>query len=201
MCIHGPRKSLRQGSERRVVILNKKIRNGGKICATYAGYVPGKRNSGEVYSRNYRKFQHQGWTAPGNSVKSFPVCNDYGWANGRSKERNTVTMVFADGIVICEETREEVEQRLECWRYAWERKGMKVSRSKTEYLCINGGNDKETVKMEDKNIPRVKEFKYFGSTMQESGCCKKEVKRRVQTEWNGWRKVSGVICDRRYQLE
>ena len=58
------------------------------------------------------------------------------------------TMLFADDIVICEETREEVGQRLESWRYALERRGMKVSRSKTEYLCINGGNDNETVKME-----------------------------------------------------
>ena len=57
------------------------------------------------------------------------------------------TMLFADHIVIFEDTREEVEQRLECWRYALERRGMKVSRSKTEYLCINGGNDDETVKM------------------------------------------------------
>ena len=59
------------------------------------------------------------------------------------------TMLFADYIVICEETREEVERRLESWKYALERRGMKVSRSKTEYLCINGGNDKETVKLED----------------------------------------------------
>ena len=51
------------------------------------------------------------------------------------------TMLFADDIVICEETREKVEQRIECWRYALERRGMKVSRSKTEYLCINRGND------------------------------------------------------------
>ena len=42
------------------------------------------------------------------------------------------TMVFADDIVICEETREKVERRLECWRYALKRRGMKVSRSKTE---------------------------------------------------------------------
>ena len=73
----------------------------------------------------------------------------------------------------------------------------KVSRSKTEYLCVNGGNDEETVKMEDTKVSRVKEFKYLGSTVQESGCCERAVKRRVQAGWNGWRKVSGVICDRR----
>ena len=47
--------------------------------------------------------------------------------------------------------------------YALERKGMKVNRSKTEYLCVNGGNI-EIVKMEDTKVPRVKEFKYLGST-------------------------------------
>ena len=107
------------------------------------------------------------------------------------------TMLFADDIVICEETREEVERRLESWKYALERRGMKVSRSKTEYLCINGGNDDETVKMENTKVPRVKEFKYLGSTVQESGDCEREVKKRVQAGWNGWRRVSGVICDRR----
>ena len=106
-------------------------------------------------------------------------------------------MLFADDIVICEETREEVELRLESWRYALEKRGMKVSRSKTEYLCINGGNDKETVKMEDTKVPRVKKFKYFGSMVQESGGCEREVKKRVQAGWNGWRRVSRVICNRR----
>ena len=95
------------------------------------------------------------------------------------------TMLFADDIVIFEETSEEVEWRLKSWRYALERRGMKVSRSKTEYLCINGGNDDETVKTEDTKVPRVKEFKYLGSTVQESGRCRREVKKRVQAGWNG----------------
>ena len=97
--------------------------------------------------------------------------------------------------MICEEIREEVEQRLGCWRYALERRGMKVSRTKTKYLCTNGENDKETVKMEDTKVPRVKEFKYLGSTMQKSRSCKREVKKRVQAGWNGCRKISGTICD------
>ena len=108
-----------------------------------------------------------------------------------------LVMLFADDIVICKETRKEVERTLECWRYALERRRMEVSRSKTKYLCINGGNDDETVKMDDTKMPRVKEFKYLGSTVQESGSCEREIKRRLQAEWNGWRKVLGVICDKR----
>ena len=77
------------------------------------------------------------------------------------------TMLFADDIVVCEETREEVERRLESWKYALERKGMKVIRSKTEYLCINGGNDNKTVKIEDTKVPRVKKVKYLELTVQE----------------------------------
>ena len=106
-------------------------------------------------------------------------------------------MLFVYDIVICKETREEVEQRLESWKYALERRWMKVSNSKTEYLCINGGNDDKTVKMEDTKVPRVKEFKYLRSTMQESGGCEREVKKKVQAGWNEWRKVSGVFCDKR----
>ena len=48
--------------------------------------------------------------------------------------------------------------------------------------------------MDDTKMPRVKEFKYLGSTVQEGGSCEKEVKRRLQAGWNGWRKVSGIIC-------
>ena len=90
------------------------------------------------------------------------------------------TMLFADDIVICKETSKEVEQRQECWRYALEKKEMEVYWSKTKYLCINGGNDNEKVKMEDIKVPRVKEFKYLASTVQENGSSERKVKKRVQ---------------------
>ena len=46
-------------------------------------------------------------------------------------------------------------------------------------------------------MPRIKEFMYLGSTLQESSSCEREVKKRVQVGSYEWRKVSGVICDRR----
>ena len=43
----------------------------------------------------------------------------------------------------------------------------------------------------------MKDFKYLGSTVQSNGECGRDVKKRVQAGWNGWRRMSGVICDRR----
>ncbi|KAK3528813.1 hypothetical protein QTP70_011605 [Hemibagrus guttatus] len=47
-------------------------------------------------------------------------------------------MMFADDIVICSESREQVEENLERWRFALERRGMKVSR-----IQSNGESGKE----------------------------------------------------------
>ena len=74
---------------------------------------------------------------------------------------------------------------------------MKISRAKTEYLCMNGKTDGDTIKMQGAQLAKVKEFKYLGATVQEDGNCGREVKKQVQAGWNGWKKVSGVICDRK----
>ncbi|MDV3181301.1 MAG: reverse transcriptase domain-containing protein, partial [Candidatus Phytoplasma australasiaticum] len=43
-------------------------------------------------------------------------------------------MLFADNIVLNDETRAKVNDRLEAWGHALESKGFKLSRAKTEYL-------------------------------------------------------------------
>ena len=115
------------------------------------------------------------------------------------REEAPWTMMFADDIVICSESKEQVEEKLESWRYALERRGMKVNRRKTEYMCVNERQDNGsgTVKMQGEEVAKVEDFKYLGSTVQSNGECGREVKKRVQAGWNGWRRMSGVICDRR----
>ncbi|KAF7647206.1 hypothetical protein LDENG_00175930 [Lucifuga dentata] len=56
---------------------------------------------------------------------------------------------------------------------------------------------KHRLRLQGIEIKKVEDFKYLGSTVQSNGECGKEVKKRVQAGWNGWRKVSGVMCDKR----
>ncbi|KAI5626698.1 hypothetical protein C0J50_13742 [Silurus asotus] len=50
------------------------------------------------------------------------------------RQESPWTKMFADDLVICGESREQVAKSLERWRYALQRRGMKVSRNKTEYM-------------------------------------------------------------------
>ena len=45
-------------------------------------------------------------------------------------------MLFADDIVLSRQNHRELEEDLEVWRNALERRGLKVSLSKTEYLRV-----------------------------------------------------------------
>ncbi|XP_065664573.1 uncharacterized protein LOC136086217 [Hydra vulgaris] len=113
------------------------------------------------------------------------------------RQESLWTMMFADDIVICSESREQVEVNLERWRYAQEGRGMKVSRSKTEYMCVNERADGGQVQLQGVDLVKVDKFTYLGSRVQSNGGSEREVKKRVQAGWCGWHKVSSVICDRR----
>ena len=107
-------------------------------------------------------------------------------------------MMFADDVVLCSRTREEAEEKLEDWRRVLEDRGLKVSRKKTEYVCTGGGEKVPgTIKIQEEDVPRSKEFKYLGSTIQDDGGSDKEVERRIQAGWSSWHKVTGVLCDKR----
>ncbi|KAK3548861.1 hypothetical protein QTP70_021282 [Hemibagrus guttatus] len=95
------------------------------------------------------------------------------------RQESPWTMMFADDIVICSESREQVEENVESWRFALERRGMKVSRSKTEYMCVNEREGSGTVRLQGEEVKKVQEFKYLGSTVQSNGECGKEPGERI----------------------
>lgn len=117
--------------------------------------------------------------------------------------RETVpwNILYADDIVLCAESREDLEVKLERWRQVLEDRGMRISRSKTEYMCTTTeGDDRESIQLGGEQIRRVDKFKYLGSFVNAGGSMEEEVKHRVQAGWNNWRAASGVLCDKRVPL-
>ena len=66
-------------------------------------------------------------------------------------------MLFADDLVICEESRLEVEQQLDRWREVLEENGLIISRKETEYLRPAGLS--EEVCLAGVPIPCTNSFK------------------------------------------
>ncbi|KAM2797605.1 hypothetical protein COP1_002656 [Malus domestica] len=71
-------------------------------------------------------------------------------------------MLFADDIVLIDETQEGVNAKLNLWRDVLESKGLRLSRSKTEYMeckfSANGGQNELGVRIGDQEIPKSHRF-------------------------------------------
>ena len=89
-----------------------------------------------------------------------------------------------------------MDGHLERWRYALERRGMKVSHNKTEYICVNQRNPSGMARLPGAEMKKVEDFKYLGSTVQSS---KEDGDEVMNLEW--WRQVAqvekSVRCDKR----
>ena len=53
------------------------------------------------------------------------------------------------------------------------------------------------MKLQDIEVPKVNAFKYLESIAQDDGGADIEIGRRISAAWHGWRKITGVLCDRR----
>ena len=92
-----------------------------------------------------------------------------------------------------------MEAKLEQWRKALEDGGLRISRKKTEYLRFNEDRDSE-ISMEGVRLNGVENFKYLSSKVASDGNMDAEIMHRVQAGWRNWRKMSGVLCDRKINV-
>jgi len=108
-------------------------------------------------------------------------------------------MLFANDIVLIDESRGGVNNKLEVWRQILESKGLRFSRSKTEYLeckfCELRQKDEGVVRLDFQEVCKMDSFKYLGSTIQGNGEVDVDVSKRIGAGWMKWRLASGVLCD------
>ena len=56
------------------------------------------------------------------------------------------------------------------------------------------------VNIQEANLERVNTFKYQGATLAENGDLYAEMTHRIQSGWKNWKRISGILCDRRISL-
>ena len=76
-------------------------------------------------------------------------------------------MLFADDIVLVDETARGVNAKLEIWREALESKDFKISKNKTEYkkykFRVNKSTHSKGVKIQNQEILKSEKFRYLCS--------------------------------------
>nr|XP_009787314.1 PREDICTED: uncharacterized protein LOC104235289 [Nicotiana sylvestris] len=96
-------------------------------------------------------------------------------------------MLFADDIVLIDESRSGVNKRLEVWRQDLEFKVFKLSRTKTEYLehKFSGvsGEANGVVRLDSQIIPKRQSFKYLGSIIEVDEEIEGDVTHRIGVGW------------------
>lgn len=93
-------------------------------------------------------------------------------------------MLFANDI---DETQEVVNAKLKHWGEALESKGLRLSRSKTEYMeCKFSGNEGPNeigVRTRDQEVPKNASFLYLQSMLQKNGELDGDLNHRTQVGW------------------
>ncbi|KAF3656511.1 putative DAG protein, chloroplastic-like [Capsicum annuum] len=92
-------------------------------------------------------------------------------------------MFFEDDIVLIDESRQGVNDKLEIWRKTLKSKGFRLSRTKTEYLECKFSDSRQeeevVVKLDSQVVCKRDSFKYLESTIQENGEIDEDVSYRM----------------------
>jgi hypothetical protein len=113
-------------------------------------------------------------------------------------------MLFTDDVVLVDESRTGVDQKLELWRGTLEAKVFRLSKSKTEYMKCDFSaitQEEGDIRLDGQVVPKKDSFRYLGSMLQKDGDIDKDVSHRIKVGWLKWCQAFGVLCDPRVSLK
>lgn len=114
-----------------------------------------------------------------------------------------LTLLFADDIVLVSEDPQTLQTALDNWKSDLEQNGLRISRSKTEYLFLPFSDPEAPIPdiyLDADLLPKCEKFKYLGSAISNKGTCHEDVIARIQTGWMKWHQLTGVLCDKKMPL-
>ncbi|KAL1457439.1 hypothetical protein WDU94_007671 [Cyamophila willieti] len=107
------------------------------------------------------------------------------------RKRAPWCMMFADDVVLCEQSAEDLEIELEKWKNALEERGVRINRPKTVQLNF-GMDEGQRVHLDGEELNVVDKFKYLGSMIDKEGELDCEIAHRVAAAWMNWKRMTGV---------
>uniref|UniRef100_A0A0A9HNU0 Reverse transcriptase domain-containing protein n=1 Tax=Arundo donax TaxID=35708 RepID=A0A0A9HNU0_ARUDO len=108
-------------------------------------------------------------------------------------------MLFADDMMLVDDSRTEVNKELELWRQTLESKGFRLSRTKTEYIrcgfSATRHEEQVEVSLDRQVVPQKDTFRYLRSMLQKDGDINEDVSYRIKTGWMKWHQASSVLYE------
>jgi hypothetical protein len=111
---------------------------------------------------------------------------------------------FVGDVVLVDESRTGVDQKLELWKRTLEAKGFRLNRFKTEYMKCDFSattQEEEDVRLDGQVVPKKDTFRYLRSMLQKDVDINEDLSHRIKTGWLKWRQASDVLCDPRVPLK
>ena len=106
-------------------------------------------------------------------------------------------MMYADDLAIIAESKQELQEVLEEWKGMFKKYGLRMSLENTEMMWAGHQREELNIRLDGKEIKQVDGFVYLGGMVTEDGHSEVEVRCRIQAGANAWRKVEGVMLDRK----
>jgi hypothetical protein len=95
-------------------------------------------------------------------------------------------MLFADDVILVDESRTGVDQKLELWRRTLEAKCFRLSKPKMEYMkCDFSATTQEEgdIRLDGQVVLKKDTFRYLGSMLQKDGGIDEDVSNRIKADW------------------
>ena len=106
--------------------------------------------------------------------------------------------LYADDLAIIDVTSTDTQNRLESWQKVLTDNGLKINVAKTVHLSTR--ENPLPIELNGEELKNVDHFKYLGSVIDKDGTIDRDVDLRVQAAWSSWRKLTGVLYDRKIPL-
>ena len=118
-----------------------------------------------------------------------------------SEQEELKKILYADDLAVVADKKEDLQKTLQEWNNSFRKHGLRMNLEKTEVMWIGKQKVDLHAVVDEKTIKQVNSFVYLGGTVCEDGGNSKKIQRRVQAGAAVWRRVEGIMWDRKLKKQ